>query len=307
MSVVQIHNLEKSYGTHKVLHGLSFEVHPGEIFGLLGQNGAGKTTTLDIVEGLREADAGEVTVLGMDIRTEKKKIQARIGVQLQSTSLIADLSVADQVKLFARLYQRRFTDTQVRALLERFALTEKAKVMPNSLSGGEKQRLVLALALLNDPEILFLDEPTAGLDVQSRRMLWNLINEWHTQDRTVVLTTHYIEEAEKLADKIGIIDGGQLVAFGTPAALIEKLGANSVISIDSALPNELVNRLTSANKVVQVEGCTLIHTGNVSRTHVELVNFADQMGIMLGNTRIQYPSLEDVFVSITGKTLPTPS
>lgn len=218
--IIEIEGLRKCYGELVVVDGLSLVIGEGEIFGLLGPNGAGKTTTLSILEGLKTADGGRVCLFGLDVETHGRAIRQRIGVQLQATSLLPDLTVREQVLLFGRLYGMRPTAERVHALLERVGLTAKGDALPDKLSGGQKQRLALALALVNDPEIVFLDEPTAGLDPQSRRMVWEIVQSFKKEGRTVVLTTHYMEEAEFLADRVGILDQGRLLALDTPAGLI---------------------------------------------------------------------------------------
>ncbi len=222
--VVEVHGLRKVYpGGVCAVDDLSFQVMDGEIFGLLGPNGAGKTTTLSILEGLLPPDAGRVRVLGMELPAQAPEIRRRIGVQLQRTSLIPDLTVREQIDLFAHLYNMPAPRAIAEALLERLGLREKARALPAALSGGEQQRLALALALVNDPRIVFLDEPTAGLDPQARRALWRLIRELQAQGRTVVITTHYMEEAERLCDRVAIIDHGRLLALGAPDALVAQL------------------------------------------------------------------------------------
>lgn len=221
--IIQVENIHKAYGAVQAVNGLSFTVHTGEIFGLLGPNGAGKSTTLSILQGARRADAGRVTLFGLDNVTHAGHIKARIGVQLQRTSLLPDLTVQQQVELLAHLYRRALTPASVGDLLARVSLADKARALPTNLSGGQQQRLALCLALVNDPEIVFLDEPTAGLDPQARRALWELMQRLRAEGRTVILTTHYIEEAEALCDRVGIIDGGKLLALDTPAALTRQL------------------------------------------------------------------------------------
>lgn len=222
MYAIQIENLKKSYGTVQAVNDLSFTVQRGEIFGLLGPNGAGKSTTLSILQGLRAADAGRVEVLGLNFATHVAHIKQRVGVQLQRTSLLNEFSALAQVELFAQLYGRALSRVNALELLERVALKDKAHARPNKLSGGQQQRLALALALVNDPELIFLDEPTAGLDPQARRNLWELVQQLRAEGRTVLLTTHYIEEAEALCDRVGIIDHGQLLALDPPPALIRR-------------------------------------------------------------------------------------
>ncbi|MHA1885631.1 MAG: ABC transporter ATP-binding protein, partial [Promethearchaeota archaeon] len=214
--VIQVKNVSKSYGNFKVLTDISFDVKKGEIFGLLGPNGAGKSTILSIIECLRAPDSGTVSVLNMDTRSKPNVIQRNIGVQLQNTSLIPDLKVIEQLLLYSKLYQKEMKKHEVIKLLEEVGLTEKANVLPKKLSGGQRQRLALAIALINDPQILFLDEPTVGLDVQSRHMLWDMILEYHKKGRTIVITTHYIEEAENLCNRVGIMDHGKIISIGAP-------------------------------------------------------------------------------------------
>lgn len=303
MSIVSVRELYKSYGERAVLKGVSFSVQAGEIFCLLGQNGAGKTTTLSIIEGLLTDYTGEVCVFGQDVQTHANEIRQRIGVQLQATALLMDLSVFEQVKMFSHLYQRRMTTQQIHDLLERFQLADKMKKFPTKLSGGEKQRLTLALAMVNDPDLLILDEPTAGLDVQSRKSLWETIKSWRTPQRSIILTTHYIEEAEKLANRVGILHEGVLVALDTPQALITQLNLTASITFNGDMSPALHHYVTSAEKIQSHNGQTKIYTRQINRTNVELVNGADSLGIELQNMHIQYPSLEDVFLFVTGTTI----
>jgi ABC-2 type transport system ATP-binding protein len=224
---IHVEHILKTYGDVRAVNDLSFTVYRGEIFGLLGPNGAGKTSTLGLLQGLRRADGGRVTVFGQDIATQAQAVKRRIGVQLQRTSLLPDLTALQQVELFAHLYGRQINRASALALLERVSLAEKASALPAKLSGGQQQRLALALALVNDPEIVFLDEPTAGLDPQARHSLWDLVLGLGMEARTVILTTHYIEEAEALCNRVGILDGGRLIALDTPSALIGGLAAPS--------------------------------------------------------------------------------
>jgi ABC-2 type transport system ATP-binding protein len=232
-----------------------------------------------------------------------------MGVQLQATALMADMttsiSVLEQIQMFARLYQRRMNGREAHHFLERFQLADKAKANPNKLSGGEKQRLSLALALVNEPRLVILDEPTAGLDVQSRRLLWEAIREWHTPERAIILTTHNIEEAEKLADRVGILHDGVIAVTGTPHALIAQIDTDSSITIDGDVPLPLVQSLASVERALEQADFKKIYTRDPGRTMVELITAVDHSGLNLGNIRIQHPSLEDVFLAITGHTLPT--
>ncbi len=224
--VVEVDGLRKTYpGGVRAVDGLSFRVRAGEIFGLLGPNGAGKSTTLGILEGLLAPDAGQVRVLGYDLPAQAPALKPHIGVQLQHTSLIPDLTVREQVVLFAHLYAVPAPQARADALLARLDLTAKAHARPDALSGGERQRLALALALVNAPRLIFLDEPTAGLDPHARRALWRIIQDLRAQGRTIVLTTHYMEEAERLCDRVAIMARGRLLALDTPAALRARLAA----------------------------------------------------------------------------------
>ncbi len=236
---VEVEHLVKAYSEVRAVNGLTFSVHQGEIFGLLGPNGAGKSTTLGILQGLRRADSGRVIVLGLDISAHAPQIKRRIGVQLQRTSLLPDLTAIEQVELFARLYGRNISRASALKLLERVALAEKTKALPGKMSGGQQQRLALALALVNDPEIVFLDEPTAGLDPQARHNLWDLVRGLRDEGRTVVLTTHYIEEAEVLCHRVGIMDHGQLLALDTPGGLVNQLAGHSAITTAASWPVSL--------------------------------------------------------------------
>ncbi len=221
-AVVDVEHISKAFGPVQAVRGLSFTVQAGEIFGLLGPNGAGKTTTLSIVEGLLPPDEGRVTVLGMDVWRQTRAVKQRIGVQLQQTSLINELRVGEQVELFGQLYGYALSASDISELLELVGLSNKADAFPDTLSGGQKKRLTLALALVNRPQVLFLDEPTTGLDPQARRALWDLVRRLRDEGVTVVVTTHYMEEAETLCDRVGIIDHGQLLALGTPRALVQQ-------------------------------------------------------------------------------------
>lgn len=298
--VIQVENLAKSYGKVKAVADLSFNVCKGEIFGFLGPNGAGKTTTLSILEGLQKADSGQVTVLGLDIRTQTKAVKQRIGVQLQSTSLLPDLTVFEQVQLFGRLYGRPLQPHEIKQLLQLVGLEGKTADFPDKLSGGQQQRLSLALALINQPELIFLDEPTTGLDPQSRHVLWDIIRQLRDQGKTIVLTTHYMEEAETLCDRIGIIDHGRLVALDTPGALINRLAGLSSIITSADMPLDTIQLLPAICNV-QRNGTHLhLQTNNVAATLRAILDVADQQSVSLNDLHIKQPNLEDVFLNLTG-------
>ena len=218
--IITVKNLVKHYGDFEAVKGISFEVYDGEIFGLLGPNGAGKTTTLEIIETLRDKTSGEVTVDGLSIEHDADKIKQRIGVQLQAAGYYPNLNLSELIKLFCGLYGIDKTPTE---MLEKVALTDKAKSKYKDLSGGQKQRFSIATTLINDPRIIFLDEPTTGLDPQARRNLWDLIKEIRDSGTTVVITTHYMDEAEILCDRVAFVDGGRIIDINTPDNFIDQL------------------------------------------------------------------------------------
>jgi len=219
---LSVRGLRKAYGQVVAVDGLDLEVRPGECFGLLGPNGAGKTTTIEICEGLLPADSGDVEVLGMSWGKDGSRLRERLGIQLQDTQLSEKLSVAETVRLFRSFYKR---GRKVDDVIDLVQLGEKHGARVGTLSGGQKQRLAIACAMVGDPELLFLDEPTTGLDPQSRRQLWTLIEEFRATGRTIVLTTHYMDEAERLCDRVAIVDHGHVIALGTPHELIESIAA----------------------------------------------------------------------------------
>ncbi len=221
--VISVNNLVKSYGDVHAVRGISFEVFEGEIFGLLGPNGAGKTTTLEIIETLREKTSGSISVAGFDVDRDKNQIKQIIGVQLQAAGYYPNLNLSELIQLFSGLYNRK---TDVHQLLSSVGLEEKAKAKFKELSGGQKQRFSIATTLINQPQIVFLDEPTTGLDPHARRNLWELIKEVRSKGATVVLTTHYMEEAESLCDRVAIIEKGEIIALDSPSALIDQLIAS---------------------------------------------------------------------------------
>jgi len=219
---LRVRGLRKSYGEVVAVDGLDLEVSPGECFGLLGPNGAGKTTTIEICEGLLPADAGDVQVLGMTWESDGRQLREKLGIQLQDTQLSEKLTVLETLSLFRSFYDRGREVDDVIAAVE---IAEKRDARVGTLSGGQKQRLAIACALVGDPELLFLDEPTTGLDPQSRRQLWTLIDDFRSTGRTIVLTTHYMDEAERLCDRVAIVDHGHVIALGTPHELIESIAA----------------------------------------------------------------------------------
>jgi ABC-2 type transport system ATP-binding protein len=301
---ISVRGLRKNYGDLEAVKGIDFELEAGEVFGLLGPNGAGKTTTVEILEGLRPRTAGQVTVLGFDPETQKNQLKDRIGVCLQATNLPDKIRVGEAVELFASFYTRTVNSEK---LLERLQLWEKRSQFYGTLSGGQKQRLAIALALINDPQLLFLDEPTTGLDAQVRLEILDLIEELRREKRTILLTTHYIEEAEKLCDRVAIIDEGRIVALGSPRELQDtNLGQSSIeIRCSRRLdPPAFPVWPNSIKSSLDEDGRTLTVTStHPARTLVELIKWIDQQGIELEDVHLRRPSLEDVFLELTGKKL----
>ena len=302
-TVIIVSNLKKAYGDDLAVNGVSFSVGRGEIFGLLGPNGAGKTTTLSVVEGLVQADAGTVNVLGHNGNQNEIEIKQKIGVQLQRTSLLPDLTVVEQIMLFSQFYGQQLSRQQALIQLERVGLDKKADAFPDNLSGGQQQRLALALALVNDPEIVFLDEPTTGLDPQSRRALWETIHNLKENNKTVILTTHYMEEAEALCHRVGIIDHGKIIALGTPGDLVNQLEGLSTITTSTHLPVEDIQEFQNVGKAEHDGELIRIQTSDISTTLSNLMELSKRVKVSLKDIHISQPSLEDVFLHLTGRTI----
>jgi len=300
--IIAVENLTKRYGAVEALRGVSFEVHEGEVFGLLGPNGAGKTSTVEILEGLRVPDSGRVTVCGLDPQRSGAAFKQEIGAVLQSTALPDRLRVSEALALFASFYTRRRDSAE---LLRRFGLEEKRNAFYGHLSGGQKQRLALALALVNEPRVIFLDEPTAGLDPQVRREIYDVIEELRQDRKTVLLTTHYIEEAERLCDRVAIIDYGRVIALGSPRELKERSAGTTRIEVRLARP-ETDGALRQLEGVVDcrvLEGSCVLHSTRAPQTIVALVKHLEAQGNELASMEISAPSLEDIFLELTGRRL----
>ena len=301
---IYVRGLRKSYEGFEAVKGIDFEVRPGEVFGLLGPNGAGKTTTVEILEGLRPRTGGEVRVLQFDPDRQKQNLKDRIGVCLQATNLPDKITVRESFDLFAAFYTRHVNGE---ALLKRLQLWEKKDAPYASLSGGQKQRLALALALLNDPLMLVLDEPTTGLDPQVRLEIRDLIEELRAEKRTILMTTHYIEEAERLCDRVAIIDAGQIIAIGSPRELQARSANQSAIEITLTQAwrgTELPVWPESTARTVSEDGRHIkVTSQHPARTLVEMVKWVDAQGIGLDDVRLNRPTLEDVFIELTGKKL----
>ncbi len=298
--IIEVKDLVKQYADVLAVDHLSFEVYKGEIFGLLGPNGAGKTTTLSCIEGLIKADAGMVRVQGADPVTEPARVKREMGVQLQSTSLLPELKAAEQVSLFMELYGRKAHKNIVDALFTKVSLSEKASALPTSMSGGQQQRLALALALVNDPSIVILDEPTTGLDPQARYNTWQLIRELRDEGRTVIITTHYMEEAEILCDRVGIIDHGKMLALGVPAELVKSLEGLSRISMVTSLSAEEIEQLPGIDSVWQEQTRLHVRCYNVPEVITKLHELAAAQGMRIEGLTVHEPNLEELFLSLTG-------
>jgi ABC-2 type transport system ATP-binding protein len=300
--IIQVEGLYKNYGAVAALRGVSFAVEEGEVFGLLGPNGAGKTTTVEILEGMRTADRGLARVGGLDPQKSGTEFKEKIGAVLQSTSLPDKLRVKEAIELFAQFYQRR-ADTD--KLLHRFQLDEKRNAFYSQLSGGQKQRLALAMALVNDPQVVFLDEPTAGLDPQVRREIYAIIEELKQEKKTVLLTTHYIEEAERLCDRVAIVDYGRVIATGTPRELKQKSAGTTRIEVRLAKPmtDGALAHLEGVADCREFEGTYVLHSRRPPQTIVAMVKQLEDEQNELQSLEMFSPSLEDVFIELTGRRL----
>ncbi len=300
--VIQVENLVKVYGPIRAVDGISFDVRQGEVFGMLGPNGAGKTTTVEIIEGLRTPDSGKVTILGMDASDASQEIKQRIGAQLQTPSLMPSLTVEELLDVFSGFYKKTFP---VNDLLEMLSLTESRKVVVKNLSGGQLQRLSVAMALVNDPEIAFLDEPTTGLDPQVRRGMWQVIEDMKRKGKTIFLTTHYMEEAERLCDRIAIIDHGKIIALDTPRGLINANFEEKAIQfeLDPRPSQELLMSFPGAISVASDMNEVVIYSNDIPATMAAALRYADTQGVtsQLKDLRVRQASLEDVFLKLTGR------
>jgi len=301
-AIIEVENLTKRYGDVQALRGVSFSVHEGEVFGLLGPNGAGKTTTVEILEGLRPADGGRATVCGLDPHASGDALKQEIGAVLQSTALPDKIRVSEALNMFASFYTRH---RDVGQLLERFGLEEKRQAFYSQLSGGQKQRLALALSLVNEPRVVFLDEPTAGLDPQVRREIYSIIEELKSKRKTILLTTHYIEEAERLCDHVAIVDQGRVIALGSPRELKQRSAGKTRIEIRLARPEPdgALGQLEAVSGCRSTDGVYVVHSTGVPRTIVALVKYLEAQGNELASLEIAAPSLEDVFLELTGRRL----
>jgi ABC-2 type transport system ATP-binding protein len=302
MNIIEVKNLTKKYGEFTAVDGVSFSVQAGEAFGILGPNGAGKTTTLEMIEGLKGITSGEVLLDGHNVKKETRTVKSLIGVQLQASSFFDGLSLKELLDTFASLYGRK---VDALALLTKVELDDKAKSKVKELSGGQKQRLSIAVGLVNDPKVLFLDEPTTGLDPQARRHLWDLITNIKKQGKTIVLTTHYMEEAEVLCDRIAIMDSAKIVALDTPYNLLRDTGVDSIITfrVDNPCSVDHFSKLPAVTKAVAEDhGFRLIST-NAEKTLPALFAHGGDCNFKLFDLQLKQATLEDVFLKLTGRNL----
>ena len=302
---LRVANLRKAYKDVVAVDGIDLSVRTGECFGLLGPNGAGKTTTIEICEGLTEPDSGDVEILGRRWASDAQALRQRLGIQLQETQLADKLTVAETLRLFRSFFDRGPAPEDVIALVQ---LEEKRAARVSDLSGGQKQRLALACALVGDPDLLFLDEPTTGLDPQARRQLWDLIEEFKKAGRTILLTTHYMDEAERLCDELAIMDHGKVIARGTPGSLIASIGAEHLVELSTGDAARAVD-LPALRQVVGVRdaqsenGTIRIQATELHRAVPAVLEELRRQGIPLTELGTHSATLEDVFVSLTGRHL----
>ncbi len=305
-TIVEVKDLRKTYGTTVAVDGVSFNIREGEIFGMVGPNGAGKTTTIECIEGLRVPDGGIVQVLGLDPTRQERQLRPLLGIQLQEAYLPENLKVWEALDLFASFYPRTL---DWKELMEGLGLTEKRDTTFRKLSGGQKQRLFIALALLNDPQLVFFDELTTGLDPQARHTIWDLVRDVRKRGKTIFLTTHFMEEAERLCDRVVIMDHGKIVALDTPSNLIESLDIEErvVFSVDGGHPSGSLEKLPRVTRVEilddevvvygQAQGATNGHVPLVT----DVVNTLTAEGVRFSDLRTEQPNLEDVFLTLTGR------
>ena len=302
-AALRVRTLRKTYKDVVAVDGIDLDVHPGECFGLLGPNGAGKTTTIEICEGLTEPDSGEVELLGLHWNSDSEALRQRLGIQLQETQLSDKLTVLETLQLFRSFFRQ---GPGAEEAIQKVQLEEKSDARVGNLSGGQKQRLALACALVGDPDLLFLDEPTTGLDPQARRQLWDLIEEFKSAGRTILLTTHYMEEAEVLCDRVAIMDHGKVISQGTPRELIASIGVEHVVEFsagNTALDLAGISRISGVREVRSENGGVLMQVTELHQAVPALLAELGRQGVPLTELRTHSATLEDVFVHLTGRHL----
>lgn len=302
--MIRVRHISKRYRDTVAVDDVSLDVREGEVFGLLGPNGAGKTTTMEMVEGLRPPDTGEIVIDGLDVVRERQRVKKVIGIQLQATALFERLTVREILRLYASFYDETLP---IQDILSLFHLEEKAEDWVKHLSGGQKQRLAIGLAVIHDPKVLFLDEPTTGLDPQARRGLWDIIHTLQQSGKTIVLSTHYMEEAEALCDRIAIMDAGKVIALDTPSGLIRRLDSDSVVEfvVPDGLDVSRFQSLAGVKRVKKVDdgkGVQLL-TDALQQTLKELIDLSEHGTFKINGLRTRTATLEDVFLHLTGKRL----
>jgi ABC-2 type transport system ATP-binding protein len=301
-AALRVRNLRKAYKDVVAVDGLDLDVQTGECFGLLGPNGAGKTTTIEICEGLTAPDSGDVEVLGMRWKEDARRLRQRLGIQLQETQLSEKLTVLETLRLFRSFFEKGPTPSEAIALVQ---LEEKQNSRVIGLSGGQKQRLALACSLVGDPDLLFLDEPTTGLDPQARRQLWELVEKFKAAGRTILLTTHYMDEAERLCDRVAIMDHGKVIALGTPRELVASIGAEHMVEFSASndLDTTPLRGIEGIRDVRSSNGSVQMQVTELHRAVPALLAELTRQGIPLTELRTHSATLEDVFVALTGRHL----
>ncbi len=303
-TIVECEHLVKHYGEIIAVNDVSLRVTQGEIFGLVGPNGAGKTTLIEMIESIRTPDSGSIRVLGLDPSKEADELKEKIGIQLQTTSIQPNIKVKEAIQLFASLYQQPLTNPE--QLLKTLSLEDKKDSRFSKLSGGQKQRVAIALALVNDPAVLFLDELSTGLDPQARRKIWELVKALQEQGKTIFLTTHYMEEAEELCNRVAIIDYGKIIALDTPRNLVSNLGAESKVLFGlegKAVAATEFEGLMAVSRVETVAEGFVLYAKDGNTALQELVRLADRQGFKLKGIRTETPNMDDVFLTLTGREL----
>jgi len=297
---VEVNNLVKQYGDVHAVDGVTFDVGKGEIFGLLGPNGAGKTTIVECILGLRQPDAGTIVVLGIENKVQSRQIKERVGAQLQTTGLFPHLTVREQMALFASLYKRSLP---VERLIAMVGLQDKAETQTQELSGGQAQRLAVALAFINDPEVMFLDEPTTGLDPQARKGIWEIVYDLKLAGTTVLFTTHYMEEAEQMCDRVAVIDHGHIIALDTPDVLINRHFREKVLEFIplGKLPRDTLSAMPGVTQVLFENGRLLLYSNDAPRTMASLFEISASGAPVFTDMVVRQATLEDVFLKLTGK------